>query len=113
MHDLNTKIGGSRPEERTRLEAVLKGIDEEEQRTAHLYAVGKISEEIWDNLWVDWQDRRNQVRQTLETLAVSHQVHIDNLEMALQIIARIGTLYNGLEREDQKRTFAPSRASIV
>ncbi len=63
---------------------------------------GKISEEIWDALWAEWQDRRNQVRRTLETLTVSHQVHIDNLEMALQIIARIGTLYNGLERKDQK-----------
>lgn len=101
-NDLNTKIGGARPDERARLEAVLKATDEEESRTARLYAAGKISEEIWDSLWAEWQDRRNQVRRTLETLSVSQQVHIDNLETALQIIARIGTLYNGLERKDQK-----------
>jgi DNA invertase Pin-like site-specific DNA recombinase len=101
-HDLNTKIGGSRPDERTRLEAILKGIDEEENRTARLFASGKISEEVWNGLWAEWQDRRSQVRRTLDTLSLNHQVHVDNLEMALQIIARIGELYNGLERGDQK-----------
>ena len=99
---MNTKIGGSRPDERTRLEAILKGIDEEENRTARLFASGKISEEVWNGLWAEWQDRRSQVRRTLDTLSLNHQVHVDNLEMALQIIARIGELYNGLERGDQK-----------
>jgi len=101
-NDLNSKIGGARPDERTRLEAVLKTTAEEENRTARLYAAGKISDEVWDSLWTEWQDRRNQVRRTLETLTVSHQVHVDNLEMALQIIACIGKLYNGLQRKDQK-----------
>ena len=112
-NDLNTKIGGARPDERARLEAVLKATDEEESRTARLYAAGKISEEIWDALWAEWQDRRNQVRRTLETLTVSHQVHIDNLEMALQIIARIGTLYNGLERKDQKELLRQVVSRVV
>lgn len=112
-NDLNTKIGGARPDERARLEAVLKLTDEEENRTARLYAAGKISEEIWDALWAEWQDRRNQVRRTLETLTVSHQVHIDNLEMALQIIARIGTLYNGLERKDQKELLRQVVSRVV
>ncbi|MBK8034573.1 MAG: hypothetical protein IPK17_34735 [Chloroflexi bacterium] len=111
--DLNTKIGGARPDERARLEAVLKATDEEENRTARLYAAGKISEEIWDTLWAEWQDRRNQVRRTLETLTVSQQVHIDNLEMALQIIARIGTLYNGLERKDQKELLRQVVSRVV
>ncbi|MCS7071032.1 MAG: recombinase family protein, partial [Anaerolinea sp.] len=101
-NDLHTQLGGARPDERTRLEAVLKAIDEEETRTVRLYAAGKISDEVWDSLWTEWQDRRNQVRRTLETLNVNQQVHVDNLEMALQIIARIGTLYNGLQRKDQK-----------
>ena len=112
-NDLNTKIGGARPDERTRLEAVLKATDEEESRTARLYTAGKISEEIWDALWAEWQDRRNQVRRTLETLTVSHQEHIDNLEMALQIIARIGTLYNGLERKDQKELLRQVVSRVV
>ena len=112
-NDLNSKIGGTRPDERARLEAVLKATDEEENRTARLYAAGKISEEIWDALWAEWQDRRHQVRRTLETLTVSQQVHIDNLEMALQIITRIGTLYNGLERKDQKELLRQVVSRVV
>lgn len=42
------------------------------------------------------------MKRTLETLSVSQQVHIDNLEVAVQIIAQIGTLYNGLESNNQK-----------
>jgi hypothetical protein len=38
----------------------------------------------------------------LETMQQEHQIHIDNLEAALQIIANIGTLYNGLQRSDKK-----------
>ena len=66
-----------------------------------------------DALWAEWQDRRSQVRRTLETLTVSHQVHIDNLEMALQIIARIGTLYNGLERKDQQELLRQVVSRVV
>lgn len=101
-NDLNTRIGDARQDERARLQAVLQATDEEETRTARLYAAGKISDAVWDGLWAEWQDRRRQVRRMLETLSVSQQVHVDNLEMALQIIAQIGTLYNDLQRKDQK-----------
>ena len=69
---------------------------------ARLLASGKISEEVWDDLWSEWQDRRNQASRALETLSLDHDTHVDNLEVALEIIARIGTLYNGLQRGDQK-----------
>lgn len=53
-------------------------------------------------MWSEWQDRRQTIQRTLETMQQEHQVHIDNLDMALQMIAKIGTLYNGLQRSDQK-----------
>ncbi|MBK9750606.1 MAG: hypothetical protein IPO91_28115 [Chloroflexi bacterium] len=67
-----------------------------------LLAAGKITEVIWDSLWSEWQDRRRQLRQSLETLDQDRAFHIDNLDAALRIIARIGTLYNGLQQQDQK-----------
>ncbi len=101
-HDLNTNIVGNRANERERLEAALKAVDDEENRTARLFASGKISEEVWDSLWAEWQDKRNKIRRTLETAKMDQQAHIDNLAVALQFIARIGALYNGLQRTDQK-----------
>jgi DNA invertase Pin-like site-specific DNA recombinase len=110
---LNARIGGARPDERARLEAVLRATDDEETRTARLFAAGKISEEVWDALWAEWQDRRSQVRRTLETLSTNRQDHVDNLETALQIVARIGTLYNGLQRRDQKELLRQVVSRVV
>ena len=100
--DLGTKIAGVPPDERQRLEHALTEVDVEETRAARLFASGKITEDIWDSLWMEWQDRRAQICRTLETLTLEREVHVDNLETALQIIARIGQLYNRLERKDQK-----------
>ena len=44
------KLGHLRPSERKELEAALKAVDEEEARTARLFATGKITEQVWDNL---------------------------------------------------------------
>jgi DNA invertase Pin-like site-specific DNA recombinase len=101
-YELQQKLGGGRPEERTRLQAALKAIAEEETRMARLLAAGKISEEVWEGLWAEWQDRRHQTRRALDMLEQQHATHVENLDAALQIIAKIGVLYNGLERGDQK-----------
>ena len=96
------QLGTHRHDRRTHSQLELKQIDEEEARTARLYAAGQISDEIWEGRWTEWQDRRQTLQCTLETMQQEHQVHIDNLDLALEIIAKIGTLYNGLQRGDQK-----------
>ncbi len=101
-HELAEKLGYLRPDEKEQIQAALKNIDDEEARTVRLLAAGKITEVIWDSLWSEWQDRRRQLRQSLETLDQDRAFHIDNLDAALRIIARIGTLYNGLQQQDQK-----------
>ena len=69
---------------------------------ARLFASGKITESVWDNLWAEWQDRRHKLRWSLETVDQEREIHINNLDTALGIIANIGVLYNSLERSDQK-----------
>ena len=95
-------MGHLSPDEKQQLEKALKAIDEEEARMARLYAIGKISEFVWDGLWREWQDRRNQIRIAIESLQAKHDVHITNLDAALKIIAQVGIVYNRLERSDQK-----------
>ncbi len=102
QRDLAERIGWLRPDERTQIEQTLKAIDEEEARTARLYASGKITESIWDSLWTEWQDRRNKLRSLLESLKQEREVHINNLDTALKIVAKAGVLYNSLEHSDQK-----------
>jgi DNA invertase Pin-like site-specific DNA recombinase len=92
--DIARKMGHLRPDERKELEAALKAIDDEEARAVRLFAAGKITEVIWDNLWREWQDRRNQLRCTLDSLQERQQTHIENLDMALQVISNVGIVYN-------------------
>ncbi|MCB9451429.1 MAG: recombinase family protein [Anaerolineaceae bacterium] len=100
--DVAEQLGHLRPDERERLQASLKAIDDEEGRMARLYAASKITDAIWDSLWREWQDRRNTIRSTLESLQYQHKTHIANLDTALQMIAQVGIVYNLLERSDQK-----------
>lgn len=100
--DVADKMGHLSPDEKQQLEKSLKAIDEEEARMARLYAIGKISEFVWDGMWREWQDRRNQIRFAIESLQAKHEVHITNLDAALRIIAQAGIVYNTLERSDQK-----------
>lgn len=100
--ELARKLGHLRPSEREALEAALRAVDEEEARTARLYAAGKITERVWDNLWLEWQDRRRTLQINLEALQQKQTFHIQNLDAALTIIAKVGILYSKLERSDQK-----------
>ncbi len=101
-YELAEQLGHLRPDERVQLEAALKAVDDEESRMARLFASGKISDSIWENLWTEWQDRRIQLRRSLAMLDQEREVHINNLDVALEIIAKIGLLYNSLQRSDQK-----------
>jgi hypothetical protein len=88
-------MGHLRPDERVQLESALKAVDEEEARIVRLAAAGKITESVWDSLWHEWQDRRRNIRSTLEALKHPHQTHITNSEWCI-------ILYNTLERSDQQ-----------
>ena len=100
--ELARKLGHLRPSEKSELQAALKAVDEEEARAARLFAAGKITERVWDNLWAEWQDRRWTIQINLEALHQKREHHIANLDVALTIIAKVGILYNKLERSDQK-----------
>ena len=75
----------------------LTAIDQEEARMARLLASGKISEDVWNGLWAERQERRNRLRINLDSLGQRQEFHIDNLETALRIITQVGSLYNRLE----------------
>ena len=95
-------MGHLQPDECKQLEVALKAVDEEEARTVRLFAAGKITEAIWDSLWREWQDRRNQLRCTLDSLQERQQTHIENLDAALQVISHVGIVYNELSRDDKR-----------
>jgi hypothetical protein len=100
--ELARKLGHLRPSEHDELQATLRAVDEEEAQMARLFAAGKITERVWANLWVEWQNRRRTLQIKLEALQQKREYHIANLDAALTIIAKVGILYDKLERSDQK-----------
>jgi hypothetical protein len=97
------RLGRMRPDQRVDLERKLKEVDEEEARALRLYTIGKITDKVWENLWAEWQDRRRSLRHALEGMQADHEVHVNNLDTALKIIAKVGIVYNKLERNNQKK----------
>jgi hypothetical protein len=77
-------------------------LDEEELASARLHARGKMSEEVWDSLWKDWQDQRSAIRQTLQAIDESCEIHIATLDDALKVIAKAGILFEKLDRSQQR-----------
>jgi hypothetical protein len=111
--EIEQLVGTLKPDERQQVEAALRAVDEEEARTARLFAAGKITEAIWDGLWREWQDRRQRLRDNLEVLERQSEYHIDNLDAALHIISRIGVLYQQLDRKSQKKLLREMIERIV
>jgi len=101
--DIAEKMGHVHPDEREQLLAALKSIDEEEVRMMRLYAAGKVTENLWEIQWQEWQDRRARIRMSLEGLEGQQQIYIKNLDAALKIIGQVSLVYNRLERSDQKQ----------
>jgi hypothetical protein len=100
--EVQAKLSRMRPNQRVDLEKQLTDLENEEARVLRLYASGKITEKAWDNLWLEWQDRRRSIEQTLASLQADSEVHLANLDAALTIISKVGILYRKLERSDKR-----------
>ena len=100
--EIAERLGHNRPHERARIESALKSVDDEEARAARLFAIGKITEAVWDSLWAEWQDRRRALRHSLEASEQQTEYHIAHLDDALHIIAKIGVLFRRLDASSQK-----------
>ena len=78
--DLAEKLGLARPDERKLMSDALTAIDQEEARMARLLASGKISEDVWNGLWAEWQERRNRLRSNLNSIEQQQEFHIELIE---------------------------------
>ncbi len=102
IHEVSEKLGRRRPDDRAEIERTLKQVDDEEARVLRLYAAGKVSEEHWNNLWSEWRDRRQRLKTSLALLDQRCDSYIEDLDAALNIISKLGILYETLPHANQK-----------
>lgn len=85
--EIAARLGRMRPDQKVDLERKLKDVDDEEVRALRLYAMGRITDRVWANLWEEWQ--------ALESLQSQNETHVANLDAALTIISKVSILTNG------------------
>lgn len=103
VDEISQKLGHHHEsDQKQHIERALKAIDSEEERTLRLYAMGKVTEQVWDNLWAEWQDKRTNLRVSLEMIGHDEQTHIKNLDDALAWIGKLAILYETHSIEDQR-----------
>ena len=64
-------------------------------------------------MWTEWQDRRRTLRDNLEHLSNSANVHIEHLDDALNIIVRIGVLFKEASFVQQKALLAEVLEKVI
>jgi DNA invertase Pin-like site-specific DNA recombinase len=87
--------------ERERLEQALKAVKEEEARGTRLYTTGKIDDDLWNELWQDWRDRRRKIESTLASLEVDYEEKVENLDAALNILSQVAGLYENMTFDER------------
>ena len=85
-------------EQLRRKRATLK---EEEARLARLVISGKITEETYDQLRSEWQEKMLNLHLRIEEMEVDVSQYVDELEIALALMTDISKLFDRLE-EKQK-----------
>lgn len=84
------------------LNKALERIKQEELRTLRLYQAQKITDEIWDKMWSEWTERRTAIQNQISNLQVTKKSVQDGLEYAMEVVAKISTLYDTLGADEQE-----------
>jgi hypothetical protein len=77
-------------------------LKEEEARLGRLVISGKITEETYDQLRSEWQEKMLSLHLKIEEMEVDVSQYVDDLEMALALMAKTSELFNRLE--DKQKT---------
>ncbi len=100
--ELENRVGRSNTDERSLLEKAMKDLADEELRAARLHAKKQMSDETWEALWREWQDQRNIIKASLESMDRNCEAHVATLDDALRLIAKAGILYEEMPPQSQQ-----------
>lgn len=85
------------------LDERLENLKQEEMRASRLYSTGKITDSVWDSLWLEWQERRLAIQQKIALMDKTVDCVISDLDEALQIFTQLPQLYSTLTLTEQQQ----------
>ena len=85
----------------TDLKRKISGLKEEEARLGRLYITGKMSEETYDRLYAEWQEKLRNKELSLAEMESEASKHYDDLDMALSLMSKLPILYERLSPKEK------------
>jgi hypothetical protein len=76
-------------------------LKEEEAKLGRLFITGKMSEEAYNQLRREWQEKLRHLELTIAELEREATFHLDDLDAALALMAKVADLYPRLEKKQQ------------
>ena len=76
-------------------------LKEEETKLGRTYITGKISEEAYDNLRVEWQEKILNLKWKIQEMEFDASKHLDDLDVALALLQNIGMLSQRLDNKQK------------
>lgn len=83
------------------LQQRLKNLQDEEARLVRLFMTGKINEETYDRLRVEWKEKTRQVQMTVKELEFDASKYLDDLDVAIALLTKISVLFDRLKEKER------------
>ncbi len=81
-------------------------LKEEKANLGRLLITGKISEEAYDKLRSEWQEKTLNLSVKIEEMEFDARKYLDDLEIALALLASATTLYERLDEKQKNNLLA-------
>jgi hypothetical protein len=85
----------------TELKRQITLLKEEETRLGRLYITGKITEEAYEKLHSEWQEKLRINELNLAELEREARIHVSDLDLALALMTKMADLYSRLDEKQQ------------
>ena len=97
--EVQESVSKNRSEKATNLKRRISQLEDEEARLGRLFMTKKISEETYERLHKEWQEKITQVKVNLRKVEQDTGIHVSNLDIALMLLMNMFVLY---QRFDEK-----------
>jgi len=97
--DIQQAVSENKSEKATNLKRRISQLEDEEARLGRLFMTEKISEDTYERLHAEWQEKVTHTKVNLRKVEQDTTIHVSNLDIALALMIVISSLY---QRFDEK-----------
>ena len=101
--EISDRLRPTEGNERQEMESRLKKLDQQEKFLVRQALADIITEPLFQNQMAEINEHRRQIEAALAVQSHDVRHYVDNLEAALELLSRVGTLYECLDFQNQRK----------